>query len=176
MAETANLEEIARSRGAQYEANFHGCAQCTIAGIQDALGRRDDEVFKSASGLAAGISKFGDGSCGAYIASVMMFGLIFGRSRDNFAGDKENLNRVYELTRKMRTYFLDRYGSIDCAGVQKSIFGRSFNIWDNEEKKNFEEAGAHTNKCTSVVGDAAAYAIRLIYEEQKQIEKAALQD
>jgi len=174
MKNEKELESIALNRGMYYESVYHGCGQCTFAAIQDALGRHDDEVFKSACALEAGIAKYGDGSCGAYLASVMMFGVLFGRSRDNFAAGKEDINRVRRLTGLMREYFLTKYGSIDCKGVQTAIFGRSYYIWNEEEKKEFEEAGAHTTKCPSVVGEAAAYAVKIIVEEQKRLESSKL--
>jgi C_GCAxxG_C_C family probable redox protein len=170
MKDEKESETIALDRGMHYEAVYHGCGQCTFAAIQDALGRHDDEVFKSACALEEGIARYGDGTCGAYLASVMMFGVLFGRSRDNFSGGKEEINRVRRLTGLMREYFLAKYSSIDCKDVQTAILGRSYYIWDEEEKKKFEEAGAHTTKCTSLVGEAAAYAVRIILDEQKRLE------
>ena len=40
--------------GFKYEQDYRGCAQCAIAAIQDALGIKNDFVYKAGSGLAGG--------------------------------------------------------------------------------------------------------------------------
>ena len=50
----SELMQKAFQLGFDYEKTYRGCAQCTIAAIQDTLGFREDNVFKSATGLAAG--------------------------------------------------------------------------------------------------------------------------
>lgn len=37
--------------------------------------------------------------------------------------------------------FVQEYGSCLCKDVQKKIFGRSFNFWDEKEKEIFEKSG-----------------------------------
>ena len=44
-------------------------------------------------------------------------------------------------------------------------------MWDEEEKQLFEEAGAHKDKCTTVVANASAWTIGAILSE---IEKLSL--
>jgi len=48
------LMEKAFQLGFDYEKTYRGCAQCTIAAIQDTLDIREDNVFKAATGLAEG--------------------------------------------------------------------------------------------------------------------------
>ena len=40
--------------GFRFERDYHGCAQSTIAAVQDTLGIRNDTVFQTASGIAGG--------------------------------------------------------------------------------------------------------------------------
>jgi len=82
---------FAYNRGFFYQGRYRGCAQSTVAAIQDALEIHNDIVFKSASGLGGEVGKHGDGSCGAYSVSVMMFGSLWGRSREKFCEERENL-------------------------------------------------------------------------------------
>jgi hypothetical protein len=42
--------------------------------------------------------------------------------------------------------------------------GRPFYLRDTEERKKFDEAGGHTDKCTSVVGRAAAWSAEIILD------------
>ena len=51
--------------------------------------------------------------------------------------------------------------------VQKKVFGRSFNLRDDEEKEQFRAAGAHEDddKCCAAVGDGAKWAVEIILDE-----------
>jgi hypothetical protein len=52
-----------------------------------------------------------------------------------------------------------------CKAIHRSLFGREFNLRDSSDREAFEKLGAHADKCTSVVGKAAAWATELILEE-----------
>ena len=56
----------AHKLGFEYEKQYRGCSQCTVAAIQDAFGIRNDFIFQAASGLGAGGGLLGDGMCGGY--------------------------------------------------------------------------------------------------------------
>jgi hypothetical protein len=43
--------------------------------------------------------------------------------------------------------------------------GRSFNLWDEEEKRSFENAGGHKDKCPVVVAKACAWTAEIIWDE-----------
>jgi hypothetical protein len=71
----------------------------------------------------------------------------------------------------LRDRFINEYGTIFCGAIHGKIFGRSFDLWNPEEKDKFEEAGAHADKCTTVVAQASAWATEIILQE---IEKGEL--
>jgi hypothetical protein len=54
-----------------------------------------------------------------------------------------------------------------CAQIHKKIFGRSFDLRDDEQKQQFRDAGAHErdDACCAVVGDGARWATELILDE-----------
>ena len=161
-------KRIAHDNGYRFEADYHGCAQCTIAAIQDALDLRNDAVFRAASCLGGGISNSGDGTCGAYCGAAIMIGFLWGRDRDLFNGDRENLQISYDLTQRFRQWFIEKYGNCSCKEVQQFVFGRSFDLLDHEDKDRFEQAGAHRDKCPEVVGEGAARAVQMILEEMQR--------
>jgi hypothetical protein len=66
------LAEKAYTLGKQYEKTYRGCGQCVIAALQDTLGIRNDDIFKSATGLAGGTGLVGDAGCGAYIGAILV--------------------------------------------------------------------------------------------------------
>lgn len=64
--DTPNQEMLTKAYelGFKYEKEYYGCCQCVLAAIQDTLGIENEAVFKSGTGLAAGIGLTGAGSFG----------------------------------------------------------------------------------------------------------------
>ncbi|MFQ6065851.1 MAG: C-GCAxxG-C-C family protein [bacterium] len=96
----------------------------------------------------------------------MAISYLFGRSRKEF---EENISskRATFLAKKVHDRFTEEYGSCLCKEVQTKIFGRSFNLWNEEEYKAFEEAGAHIDKCPTVVAKAAAWTAEILWDEMQ---------
>ncbi len=164
----------AEQLGFAYEQRYHGCGQCTVAALLDTL--RDvgavaidpcaaDAVFEAATGLAGGLGLAGDGPCGGLTGAALVFGLLYPRRRANFDGDRDNKYRTYAMVQRMLQRYLDTYGGISCHVVQAAIMGRAYNLRDSEDRRAFEGAGAHENKCTGVVGRAVGWAMEIIGEE-----------
>jgi len=167
--------EKAYKQGFEGEQNYRGCAQCAIAAIQDALGIKNDFVYKAGSGLAGGAGECTDGLCGGYSGGIMMMSTFFGRTRDEEATKKGRRDKYvsFGMAAELHDMFMKKYGTVICKEVHKKIFGRSFNLRDDEEKQLFRESGAHEDddKCCAVVGDGAKWATELIL---KEIEKRGL--
>jgi C_GCAxxG_C_C family probable redox protein len=169
------MMKIAYDNGFKYERDYRGCAQCAIAAIQDALGIRNDYVYKAGSGLAGGLGECIDSSCGGHSGGAMMISLLFGRTRKKEGSEKGREDKYvsFALTAALHDKYKEKYGSVICADVQKKVFGRSFNLRNDEEKQLFREAGAHRDddKCCAAVGDGARWAVEIILTE---IEKRGL--
>ncbi|MGB9662130.1 MAG: C-GCAxxG-C-C family protein [Moorellaceae bacterium] len=156
-------EELVRKAyelGFKYEKENKGCAQCVLAVVQDLFDLSED-VFVAGSALSGGCCLMGDGPCGAYSGALLALGYYYGRRRENFARI-EDARPAAKLGRELRRKFEEEYGSIVCREIQKKIFGRSFFLLDPREYVEFEEAGAHVDKCTSVVGKAAAWLVEIL--------------
>jgi C_GCAxxG_C_C family probable redox protein len=166
-----SLIKKAYELGFDYEKTYHGCAQCAIAAIQDALEVRNDFVFKASSGFAAGCGLLRDGVCGGYAGGIMMMSLFFGRRREKFDNDRDENYRSYHMACALHEKFLHEYGTIICQDIHKKIFGKTFDLWNPEEKQLFEEAGAHRDKCTGVVATASSWTTEIILDE---IEKESM--
>ncbi|MBW2343332.1 MAG: C_GCAxxG_C_C family protein [Deltaproteobacteria bacterium] len=158
--------ERAYELGVRYEQECTGCAQTAIAGIFDAITIKNDDVFKSASGLADGMGLTGNGTCGALIGGVMVISYLFGRERKDFK-DMFKPMKSYLLSKVLHDRFLKRYGTCRCYDVQDSLMGRTFNLLD---KKKFEEAikFGMLKHCSKVVGNTAKIATRIILEEWEE--------
>jgi len=70
-----------------------------------------------------------------------------------------NMQKLYDR-------FVEEFGSCFCKDVQKRIFRRSYNLWDPEDYKEFEKAGAHVDKCPSISGKVAKWCVEIILEEK----------
>jgi C_GCAxxG_C_C family probable redox protein len=149
----------------EYEKTCTGCAQSAVAGLLDALGIENEEVFKAASGLADGIGLTGDGSCGALTGCSMVIGLLFGRERKDH-GDMMKPMKSYLLCKELHGEFIQKYGSCRCHDIQKETMGRTFNLLDPQE---FEEAWkvGMLEHCSRVVGGAVRTTAELILRERE---------
>jgi C_GCAxxG_C_C family probable redox protein len=149
--------------GFEYEKNMHGCAQSAILAVKNFF-EIDDIIFKSANSLSGGISEGSKGSCGAFLAGSIIFSYFFGRDikSTNISGSKF---KDKKLTNKLRKKFHEQYQAETCYKIQEKIFGRSFNMLTEEGKKAMNNAGAHEDKCTSVVGNASKWIVEILLEE-----------
>jgi C_GCAxxG_C_C family probable redox protein len=157
------LEKAYRS-GFECGKIYRGCSQCVVVAVQDALGIRDDTVFKAATGLAGGIGLSGMGPCGAISGGVLVLGQLVGRERSNIEDPENVRSRSYDLANKLVDAFLGEIGAFTCRDVQTKRFGRPYYLRDAQERKKFEEAGAR-EKCPEVVGRAARMTVKIILDE-----------
>ena len=146
-----------------YERKCTGCAQTTIAGIFEVLGIENDDVFRSASGLADGLGLTGDGACGALVGGAMVIGYLFGRKKKDFS-DMMKPMTSYILTKRLHDRFVEKYGTCRCYDIQKSLMGRTFNLYDPSELKQATEYGM-IDHCSKVVGTSARLATEIIIDE-----------
>jgi C_GCAxxG_C_C family probable redox protein len=159
------LMDEAYRLGFENEKIYRGCSQCIVAAVQDTLGIRDDSIFKAATGLSAGGASTGMGSCGAFVGGVMVLSQVCGRERDKFDDPERIRTKTSELAKRLFDSFIQDYGSIICRDIQTRIFGRPFYLRDPEERKKFDEAGGHSDKCPDVVGKAARRVVEIILDE-----------
>lgn len=162
-----SLGEEAYEKGFEYEKNYGGCAQCVIGALYDVFPElKNEDVFRSATGLGAGVGLTGRGNCGGLTAAVMILSQIYGRELKNIADPERKRFVAYRLGKKLVNKFLDEYGTVICGEIQTKIMGRSFDLYT--EWNEFLAAGGHSTACTSVVGNAAKWASELIAEVREK--------
>ena len=158
-----DIAKMAYNLGVKYESEYGGCCQSTIAAIQDALGIRNDDVFKSCTGFGGGIGLVNKGPCGALVAGALMIGYIFGRTREEFADTQGKRFAVYHLVEQLYNKFVEEYGSAYCCDIQSKVFGGvSRDLRNKERFQEFLADGGHKDKCPIVVGKAAQWAVEII--------------
>ena len=167
--ESAEISESAFNRAKQYEMRSGGCSQCTLAGVFDALGVGNDDIFKAATGLADGVGLTGDGHCGALSGGVLAIGYFFGRRKEDF-GDMMKLVKANLLSKKLHDRFVAKYGTCRCADLQISFFGRFYNLYDPEQMKAAAKAGM-LDTCSTLVGEVARMTTEIILEAREKAAK-----
>lgn len=164
--ERDDLLERAYDLGFTYEKKYHGCAQCSVAAIQDTLGIEDKGIFKAANGFNGGVGCSSRGTCGALGGAVMVISSLCGRPRELFDDVNRVRARAYGLAQRLLEKFEGEFGSGICGEIQKKLMGRSFNLLNPEEKAMFIKAGAEEIHCLDVVGKASRWAVEVILDEQ----------
>jgi len=162
-----NVLNKAFERGKQHEMKSGGCSQCTIAGIFEALDIENADVFRATAGLADGVGLTGDGHCGALSGGVMAISYLFGRKKEDF-GDMMKLLDVCILSKKLHDQFLEKYGTCRCADIQNKFFGKFYNLYDPFEFKADAKAGV-LDKCSTLVGEVARMATKIILEKRESL-------
>ena len=150
----------------KYEAERGSCPQCVQAAIYETLGTGDPKTIQAADGLAGGTAVSTEGTCGALVGGLLAIGLVTGRTYEDFSAGYRK-RRVFYYAKKLYDKFVEEYDSPLCKDVQKKIFGRSFNLLDPKDYDEFEKAGGHIDKCTSVSGNAAKWAAEIILDLKK---------
>jgi C_GCAxxG_C_C family probable redox protein len=158
------------SLGYEYEQKYGCCSQCTLAAIQDVFGFPGDEVIKASHVLAGGGALTTRGTCGALAGGMMAISGKYGRPRKEFASGL--YMHAFRLGKELFDRFVAEFGSPICADVQRRMCGRSFDLWDPEEFEAFEAAGAHRDKCPTVVGTAARLAAEVLLEAEAKEQEA----
>jgi len=166
-----NVLNRALESGKRHEIEGGGCPQSTIAGIFEALGIENDDVFKAATGLADGVGLTGDGHCGALSGGVMAISYLFGRDGKD-SGDMRKQVPALILSKKLHDQFVEKYGTCRCADIQTRLVGRFFNLYDPKEMEAASQAGM-MDKCSSLVGEVARMATRIILERRESLREKA---
>jgi mannitol-1-phosphate 5-dehydrogenase len=155
----------AYEQGFFYEKKYHGCAQCALASMFDVSRDSDPGLFQAASAMAGGVGLTGDGICGGYAAGVLWMGRHVGRRLENFGADKAEQYQSFEMTQKLRDRYMETYGSITCRHIHESIFDRAYILTTKAVRNEFEEAGGHEDRCTSVVAMASMWTTEVLMDE-----------
>lgn len=161
----AVLMKKAYGMGFEFEKVYKGCAQCTLLAFFELVGNEDEALFQSASGFSGGMAISGDGVCGGYSGGIMAMGSIVGRRLKHMKehGDKQAQYKSYVMAQELRDRFIQTYGSVVCSDIHIDIFGKSYCLRTKAVRSEFEEDGAHLNKCTNVVGMASAWLAEILY-------------
>ena len=155
----ARLSRLEQKAG-DYEELYASCAQGTLLALQEEFRMEDVLAFRAATAMP-GIALRGE-TCGAIIGAIMALGMAFGREKPD---DIKAVMRTTGAARKLCKRFEEQFGSCSCLGVQQRIFGRTFDLVDQDEIMEFANAGA-SKKCRVPAQLAARIAGEMILDRQ----------
>ena len=96
----------------------------------------------------------------------MALGMVAGRKRIE---DVDAYQACMELAYEVREKFLDRVGHTLCAEIHKILLGRTYHLYEDEDREKFHEDGGHERTgCPGVCGKAARIAAEIILREQEK--------
>lgn len=158
--------------GVAYETHSHSCSQSTVAALHRLLDFPDILVKASCSN-AGGTALQLVGSCGGLVGGIMVLDCFFGRSFELMSDTEtiqdpniDALMAAQPIAKALCDKYVDEYGTITCAHIQRQLYGRVFCLEDMNEFERLEEAGGHSNpeKCPRIVGNAAKWTLEIILE------------
>jgi len=117
------------------------------------------------SSLAGGVARHGE-TCGALTGAIMAIGMVAGRKKIE---DVDTYQSCMRLACEVREKFLNRVGRTLCEEIHKILLGRSYHLYDDEEREKFHNDGGHAREgCPGVCGKAARIAAEIILREQNK--------
>jgi len=71
------------------------------------------------------------------------------------------------MAQKLHDKFKEAYGSVVCKGIQSEIFdgGKWYCLTEKAVRDEFEDAGAHRDKCTTVIAQSCVWITEILIEE-----------
>jgi len=136
-----------------------------LASLQEKLHIGNEASFMAGSSLAGGVARYGE-TCGALTGALMALGMVAGRRSIE---DVDAYQACMELAYEVREKFLERVGHTLCAEIQKTLLGRTYRLYDDEDRERFHEDGGHERTgCPGVCGKAARIAAEIILREREE--------
>jgi len=154
--------ERVKKKAHEYDRDYSGCSQSVLGALQEEFGIGNKESFKAATVLSGGIARQGD-TCGAIVGALSALGLVSGRERiEDTETYKAAMDSSVKVCAKFRGELKKQFGfkgelkSTLCRHIQEMVYGRSFDLTNEEEYQAFLDAGGHSDTgCPKVCGIAA---------------------
>lgn len=156
--EKENILNRLEEKAGDYQELYGNCAQGALLALQEQFNLGDRQTLKAATAMP-GIALRGE-TCGAVIGAMMALGMALGREKPE---DYEGFQKALSVSRKLCRRFEAELGSSLCREVQHKLFGRSFDLVNPEDLREFIATGA-SQKCRVPSGRAARIAGEIILD------------
>jgi C_GCAxxG_C_C family probable redox protein len=152
------LSEQACEKAIRYELDYGCCPQCVLASVQETVGGIDDQTIKASHGLSGGGALLGEGVCGALTGGLMALSAKYGRDRDKL--DRGRYINNFKKTKELSERFRAEFGGVTCQELQKQFTGRTYDMWNAEEYKAFDEARGQ--QCARATGTVTKWVVEML--------------
>ena len=159
------------ARALENDRDYHGCSQSVVDSIQKEFGIGNKESLMAGTVLAGGVLGQGE-TCGAITGAMMALGLVLGRDRiEDSKTYREAMLSCLEIYNSIKEELKRAFGfegelkSTLCRDIQEKVYGRPFNMLDEDDRQAFVDAGGHSETgCPKVCAIAARVAAQKILE------------
>jgi hypothetical protein len=136
--------------GMEYEIKYVGCAPSTFCAVVDALRwgglevvpqDYEDRLFEGLAGLAGGVGICGEGSCGCVSGATVAISLALGVPREEQSGRDARTVIFQAVQRAVVDPFTARFGSLLCKDIQRSLWGKAYDLRVPEARDEFLREG-----------------------------------
>jgi C_GCAxxG_C_C family probable redox protein len=146
----------------------HSCSLGTLLALQEALGVKDENVFKAASGLHGGIGRKGN-ICGSFLGASLMLGLMFGSSIEESGAPNENfkpedLDFPTQLVGELFDWFGAEFGNQKCDVIlrkHKKEMSATIDVKSLTKKEMIDKLH---DKCNLLCAKTAAHTAETIWD------------
>jgi len=130
--------------------------------VQEVFDKYDDNVFRAANSLGAGLAYKGE-TCGSLLGGYLMLGLKFGLGREEI-DSPEKLHTSYPASQEFYDWFHHELGSANCRDIRATLEkGLDFDQLDPQqrEKAIFDELH---RRCDQITGKVAARIVEILWD------------
>ncbi len=155
------IDSIVESKMTQYG----NCAQASFSSLKELLKLEEESQY-----LLKALYPFPGigmtfGTCGAVSGSLCIIGMLYGIIPQNYQEKSEKAAKCMSIARKLCSKIEQEYGSKECGEIMTKLYGKRFDLLDNEEMKAFLDANTSDSNCTNVVKFAVKTTFNLLSEE-----------
>ena len=153
----ATFIQTAGERAQAYGIRYHGCAQATMAALQELLEIKSDTLLAASSCFVGGVTAV-PVLRPALSAGFMIFGVLYGRYR--LEDGPESLDRALEPAGKLVDRFLEAYHTTNCCELT------GFDMRDPKQRDLFAQTKEVTAKCEERIKRTTEWIAEWIVENQ----------
>jgi hypothetical protein len=129
-----------------------------------------DDIVRAGVALAGGGACSVVGSCGAFSGGLMALSAKFSPRSDTLSPEElKQLARARNQFDRLRDWFIAEFGGIACRDVQLSVFGRVYNVMEDEELQQMREYQQALGKsCSEIAMKTAVKVAGILHPENSQ--------
>ena len=145
------------------------CARSTLHGLSCYFDFITEDMVAASWAFTGGVAS-SSGSCGALCSALFAIGAKYMPTVADVENEVEGTQEKFEYARDklfaFRDAFNKEFGGLTCYEVQKGVFGRGYNLLDEEEVVEFLTLEGHQEECAKVVSRASRMAAEMMLEDE----------